>query len=69
MTMDGDYFQHAVKDAVNFGSTPTTRVVLFATSGVIALYAFGAGFIPSVRGFVWQSLVGNDSVVLEDGML
>ena len=67
--MDGDYFQHAVKDAVNFGSTSTTRVVLFATSGVIALYAFGSGFIPSVGGIVWQGLVGDESAVLEDVML
>jgi hypothetical protein len=65
--MDRDYFQHAVNDAVTVGTSFTTRVFLFATSGVIALYAFSASF-QMTNGFE-DLATSNDSNIVEEGLL
>lgn len=36
--MDRDYFEHAVDEAVFFGTSLTTRVAFIATSGVICMF-------------------------------
>jgi hypothetical protein len=71
--MDREYLQHAVQDAVCFGTFVKTHAFAFATFGMITLYAFGAGsFIIAATTyyeFPWQSLLVNATVGIENEKL
>ena len=43
--MDRDYFQHAVNEAISFGTSLVTRFLYIATSGVIcmSIYLIASG--------------------------